>query len=44
VAAAALFLASDEARFITGVCLSVDGGVNEVAALAALERLEADAK
>ncbi len=26
VAAAALFLASDEARFITGVCLPVDGG------------------
>jgi len=37
VAAAALFLASDEARFITGVCLPVDGGVNEIAALAALE-------
>ena len=37
VAAAALFLASDEARFITGVCLPVDGGVNEVAALTALE-------
>jgi NAD(P)-dependent dehydrogenase (short-subunit alcohol dehydrogenase family) len=26
VANAALFLASDEARFITGVCLAVDGG------------------
>ena len=26
VAAAAVFLASDEARFITGVCLAVDGG------------------
>jgi NAD(P)-dependent dehydrogenase (short-subunit alcohol dehydrogenase family) len=26
VAAAAVFLASDEARFITGVCLPVDGG------------------
>ena len=26
VANAALFLASDEARFITGVCLPVDGG------------------
>jgi hypothetical protein len=37
-------LASDEARFITGVCLSVDGGVNEIAALAALEMLEADMK
>jgi len=44
VAAAALFLASDEARFITGVCLLVDGGVNEVAALTALEMLEADTK
>jgi NAD(P)-dependent dehydrogenase (short-subunit alcohol dehydrogenase family) len=43
VAAAALFLASDEARFITGVCLPVDGGVNEVAALTALEMLERDA-
>jgi NAD(P)-dependent dehydrogenase (short-subunit alcohol dehydrogenase family) len=26
VANAALFLASDEAKFITGVCLPVDGG------------------
>jgi NAD(P)-dependent dehydrogenase (short-subunit alcohol dehydrogenase family) len=26
VANAAVFLASDEARFITGVCLPVDGG------------------
>jgi len=26
VANAALFLASDEARFISGVCLPVDGG------------------
>jgi NAD(P)-dependent dehydrogenase (short-subunit alcohol dehydrogenase family) len=29
VAAAALFLASDEARFITGVALPVDGGQSE---------------
>jgi NAD(P)-dependent dehydrogenase (short-subunit alcohol dehydrogenase family) len=28
VAYAALFLASDEARFITGVVLPVDGGMN----------------
>jgi NAD(P)-dependent dehydrogenase (short-subunit alcohol dehydrogenase family) len=39
VAAAALFLASDEARFITAQCLSVDGGVGEVAALRAVEML-----
>jgi NAD(P)-dependent dehydrogenase (short-subunit alcohol dehydrogenase family) len=37
VALAALFLASDEARFITGACLPVDGGVTQVAALAAHE-------
>jgi NAD(P)-dependent dehydrogenase (short-subunit alcohol dehydrogenase family) len=42
VAAAALFLASDEARFITAQCLSVDGGVGEVAALSALEMLAAE--
>lgn len=30
VAAAAVFLASDEARFITSICLSVDGGATEV--------------
>ena len=35
VAAAALFLASDEARFITAACLPVDGGVAEIAALTA---------
>ena len=28
IANAALFLASDEARFITGVLLPVDGGLN----------------
>jgi len=27
VARAALFLVSDEARYITGVCLAVDGGL-----------------
>ena len=35
VAAAVLFLASDEARFITAACLPVDGGVSEIAALTA---------
>jgi NAD(P)-dependent dehydrogenase (short-subunit alcohol dehydrogenase family) len=35
IAAASLFLASDEARFITGACLPVDGGVVEVGALTA---------
>lgn len=35
VAAAALFLASDEARFVTGVCLPVDGGVVETGSLVA---------
>ena len=30
-----LFLASDEARFITAACLPVDGGVSEIAALTA---------
>lgn len=35
VAAAALFLASDEARFITGVLLPVDGGVSQAGPLAA---------
>jgi NAD(P)-dependent dehydrogenase (short-subunit alcohol dehydrogenase family) len=39
VAAAALFLASDEARFITAVCLPVDGGVAEIGALAAHSRI-----
>lgn len=31
IAAAAVFLASDEAKFITGVCLPVDGGQSCVA-------------
>jgi NAD(P)-dependent dehydrogenase (short-subunit alcohol dehydrogenase family) len=35
VAAATLFLASDEARFITGVLIPVDGGVVETGPLAA---------
>jgi NAD(P)-dependent dehydrogenase (short-subunit alcohol dehydrogenase family) len=35
IAAATLFLASDEARFITAICLPVDGGVSEIAALTA---------
>lgn len=39
VAFAALFLASDEARFVTGACIPVDGGVTQVAALAAHEMM-----
>ncbi len=39
VALAALFLASDDARFITAVLLPVDGGVTEVGSLAAYELL-----
>jgi NAD(P)-dependent dehydrogenase (short-subunit alcohol dehydrogenase family) len=35
VALASLFLASDEARFITGVCIAVDGGVTETMQLTA---------
>jgi NAD(P)-dependent dehydrogenase (short-subunit alcohol dehydrogenase family) len=35
VASAALFLASDEARFITAACLTVDGGVSEMGSLKA---------
>jgi NAD(P)-dependent dehydrogenase (short-subunit alcohol dehydrogenase family) len=35
IAAAALFLSSDEARFVTGVLLPVDGGVVEVGPLVA---------
>lgn len=40
VAAAALFLASDEARFITASCLAVDGGVTEVAPLTAYDLVQ----
>lgn len=35
IAHAALFLASDEARFVTGTCMPVDGGVTIVGSLAA---------
>lgn len=41
VAAATLFLASDEARFITTTCLPVDGGVVEVGALTAYGLIQA---
>jgi NAD(P)-dependent dehydrogenase (short-subunit alcohol dehydrogenase family) len=41
VAAASLFLASDEARFITGACLPVDGGVTCIGSLAAIGLLRA---
>lgn len=37
IAAATLFLASDEARFITAACLPVDGGVSEIGALSAYD-------
>ncbi|MBV9843304.1 MAG: SDR family oxidoreductase [Sphingomonadaceae bacterium] len=39
IAYAALFLASSEARFISGVCLPVDGGVTQIGPLAAFERM-----
>jgi len=39
IAYATLFLASPEARFITGMCLPVDGGVTGIAPLAAYERV-----
>jgi NAD(P)-dependent dehydrogenase (short-subunit alcohol dehydrogenase family) len=41
VARAAVFLASTSARFITGVCLPVDGGVSTVAPLTAHGLLQA---
>ena len=40
IAQAVRFLASDEARFITGVQLPVDGGVSEIGALSAVGLLE----
>lgn len=39
IAQAALFLAGPESRFITGVTLPVDGGVTQIAPLAAHERM-----
>lgn len=41
VAQAALFLASHEARFITGACLPVDGGVTAMGSTAALKLIQA---
>jgi len=41
VARAALFLAGDEARFITGTCLPVDGGVTAVGSTAAMKLIQA---
>ncbi|MDB5439222.1 MAG: oxidoreductase, partial [Caulobacteraceae bacterium] len=35
VARTVLFLASEDARFITGVCIPVDGGVTQIAAITA---------
>jgi NAD(P)-dependent dehydrogenase (short-subunit alcohol dehydrogenase family) len=40
VASAALFLASDDARFITSTCLPVDGGVSHLGGLAAIGLIE----
>lgn len=42
VASAALFLASDEARFITGTCLPVDGGVTTVGSMEAARLMRAE--
>lgn len=41
VAYAALFLATEEARFITGACLPVDGGVTSVGSTAAIKLINA---
>lgn len=35
VAWAAVYLASDEARFVTGICIPVDGGLSEISPLTA---------
>ena len=42
VAAAVSFLASDEARFITGIELPVDGGVTAAAPLAAYDLIQSE--
>jgi NAD(P)-dependent dehydrogenase (short-subunit alcohol dehydrogenase family) len=39
VAAAAAFLSGDQARFVTGICLAVDGGVTAIGALAAHQQM-----
>lgn len=42
IAHAVLFLASDEARFITGTCLPVDGGVTAIGSMAAAAMMAGD--
>jgi NAD(P)-dependent dehydrogenase (short-subunit alcohol dehydrogenase family) len=44
VAQAALFLAGAEARFITGVCLPVDGGAIEIGPISAHQRMLREAR